>query len=63
MFFRNLTQSLNISGLFSTAITSIMQQNTIGCNKAVNLLLPIGDWYEPKAKDLKVIKIWPIRKN
>lgn len=43
MFCGNFTQSLNISGLFSAPTTSFMQRDTEGCDKAVNLLLPIGD--------------------
>lgn len=53
----NLTQTLNISGRFSADTTSLIQRDTVGCDRAINLLLPIGDWYEPVAKKFKVTNI------
>jgi len=56
MSFGNLTQTLNISGRFNAATTSLIQRNTVGCDRAINRLLPIGDWYEPVARKFKVTK-------
>lgn len=56
-FFGNLTHSLNISGWLSASTTSLIQRDTVGCDKAANRLFPIGDWYEPVAKKFNVTKI------
>lgn len=44
IFFGNLTQALNISGRFNAVTTSLIQRDTEGWDRPINLLLPIGDW-------------------
>jgi len=53
----NLTHLSNISGRFSASTTSLIQRDTDGCDKTINLLLPVGDWYDPVAKKFNVTRI------
>lgn len=56
MFAGNFTQVFITSGWLRASTISFTHRETDGCETALNILYPTGDWYEPVPKKFNAIR-------